>query len=81
MKDWLDSIDARTKSQSKYDKKNTVGFYMKLNLHTDRDIIRWLWAQPSKQGSIKRLIREEINRNPTEKTSPSNGTSISKATD
>ncbi len=62
MKDWIDSIEARTRAQSKYDKKNTVGFYMKLNIHTDRDIIHWLWSQPSKQGSIKRLIREEIAR-------------------
>ena len=42
MRDWLDSIEARTKTQAKYDKKNTVGFYMKLNIHTDKDIIHWL---------------------------------------
>ncbi len=35
---------------------------MKLNLHTDADIIRWLWAQPSKQGAVKALIRKEIAR-------------------
>lgn len=68
MKDWIDSIEARTKAQSKYDRKNTSGFYMKLNIHTDQDIIRWLWSQPSKQGSIKRLIREEIARNSVENT-------------
>ena len=63
MKDWLDSIESHTKAQTKYDKKNTVGFYMKLNIHTDQDIIRWLWSQSPKQGSIKKLIREEITRN------------------
>ena len=68
MRDWLDSIEARTKTQAKYDKKNTVGFCMKLNIHTDKDIIHWLWSQPSKQGSIKRLIREEIARNSMENT-------------
>lgn len=62
MKDWLDSIDARSRAQSKYDKKNTVGVYMKLNIHTDMDIIRWFWKQPSRQGAIKRLVREEIAR-------------------
>lgn len=62
MKDWLDTMQARTNAQAKYDKKNTVGLYMKLNIHTDMDIIRWLWDQPSKQGSVKRLIREEIAR-------------------
>lgn len=45
-----------------------VGFYMKLNIHTDKDIIHWLWNQPSKQGSIKKLIREEIARNSVENT-------------
>ena len=72
MGDWLDSIEARTKAQAKYDKGNTVGFYMKLNTHTDQDIIRWLWGQPSKQGSIKRLIREEIARKAIPKGLPDN---------
>ncbi len=39
MNDWLDAVEARSRAQSKYDKKNTVGFYMKLNIHTDADII------------------------------------------
>ena len=59
MADWLDSIEARNKAQAKYDKAHTAGFYMKLNTS---DIIRWLWGQPSKQGAIKRLIRDEISR-------------------
>ena len=62
MRDWLDDIDARNRAQSKYDKKNTTGVYMKLNIHTDLDVIKWLWKQPSKQGAIKKLIREEIAR-------------------
>ena len=60
MRDWLDSIAARTASQAKYDKENTVRLNLKFNIRTDQDIIRWLWGQPSKQGSIKRLIRESI---------------------
>lgn len=67
MRDWLDRIDARNQAQSKYDKKHTVGFYMKLNIRTDADIIRWLWAQPSKQGAVKKLIREELDRAGTRK--------------
>jgi len=62
MMDWLDCIEARTRAQAKYDKEHTKGLYLKLNIHTDMDIIRWLWEQPSKQGAIKRLIREEIAR-------------------
>lgn len=62
MKDWIDSIQAHTNAQAKYDKGNTIGLYMKLNIHTDADIIHWLWKQRSKQGAVKRLIREEIVR-------------------
>ena len=53
---------SQVRAQHKYDKENTVGFYMKLNIRTDKDIIRWFWGQRSKQGSVKRLIREEIAR-------------------
>ena len=66
MRDWIDSIQARTQAQAKYDKNNTTGFYMKLNIHTDLDIICWLWKQPSKQGAVKKLIREEIARTRSE---------------
>ncbi len=62
MADWLDSIEARNKAQAKYDKAHTAGFYMKLNTRTDSDIIHWLWGQPSRQGAIKKLIRDEIAR-------------------
>ncbi len=62
MRDWIDSIEARSRAQAKYDREHTKCLCVKLNLCTDRDIIQWLWGQPSKQGSIKRLIREEISR-------------------
>ena len=55
MGDWLDSIQARANAQAKYDKNNTVGLYMKLNIHTDMDIIRRLWCQRSKNSSGKSL--------------------------
>jgi len=71
MKDWIDSIETRTQAQKRYDKKNTVGFYMKLNIHTDQDIIQWMWGQSSKQGSIKKLIREEIARSAEEPSAAS----------
>lgn len=62
MRDWIDVSEARNKAQEKYDKEHTKGFYIKLNTKTDADIIHWLWSQKSKQGSIKRLIRQEIER-------------------
>ena len=62
MKTQEELIAARTKAQAKYDKGHTAGFYMKLNTGTDQDILAWLEQQASKQGAIKRLIRDEINR-------------------
>lgn len=56
-------LQARTRAQAKYDKSHTTGFYMKLNITTDEDILSWLERQDSKQGAIKKLIREEIARN------------------
>lgn len=50
-------------SQEKYDKKNTTQFRMKLNNNTDKDIINWLANQSNKQGTVKRLIRNEIEKN------------------
>ncbi len=60
--DWVDSVYARSRAQAKYDKEHTKGVYLKLNLRTDIDIIRWMWDQKSVQGSVKRLIREDISR-------------------
>lgn len=66
MYDHIDAIDARNRKQAKYDKDNTTGFYMKLNIHTDYDIIRWFWSQTSKQGAVKKLICYEITRKSAE---------------
>ncbi len=63
MKTKEELVQARTKAQAKYDKGHTTGFYMKLNIATDEDILSWLEKQGSKQGAIKKLIREEIARN------------------
>ena len=44
------------------DKLYTRFYGIKLNQHTDPDVIARLDAQPSMQGYIKRLIREDIAR-------------------
>ena len=62
MSNWGGISDAQAIAQRRYDKKNTKGVYLKLNLKTDLDIIRWLYNQKSKQGAIKQLIRQEIAR-------------------
>ena len=51
--DWGMTLESQVRAQRKYDKEHTVGYYIKLNTHTDQDIIRWFWRQTSKQGSIK----------------------------
>ena len=48
--------------RAKYDATNTTQFKMKLNRKTDADIIEWLEKQDNKQGSVKKLIREELER-------------------
>ena len=57
--------EAQLRAQGRYDKANTVQFHLKLNLKTDADIIdRLQWAADGegKQGYIKRLIRQDIDR-------------------
>ena len=63
MTGWGISSESQIRAQAKYDRANTTRVSIKLNIHTDQDIIRWLWGQRSKQGSIKRLIREDIAKN------------------
>lgn len=58
--DWGMTPFSQVQAQNKYDKEHTTGFYMKLNLNKDQDIIRWLRQQRNKQGAIKQLIRKEI---------------------
>lgn len=51
--------------QERYDKENTKGLYLKLCLNTDKDILDRLdemKGSEGKQGYIKRLIREDIER-------------------
>ena len=54
--------DSQNRAQAVYDRKNTVRLSMKLNIRTDKDIIQWIRNQKSMQGTIKKLIRDEITR-------------------
>lgn len=45
---------------AKYDKSNIKGLYIKLHKEKDADIIQKLDNVNSKQGYVKRLIREDI---------------------
>ena len=62
---WLSN--GRYEAQSEYDYYTTIQVKLKFNIHTDKDIIVWIRRQKenpnsSIQGSIKRLIREEIKQ-------------------
>lgn len=52
--------DAQKRANAKYDKANTKGIYLKLNLTTDADIIDYLQSVDNVQGLIKNLIRANI---------------------
>ena len=58
------ATEAQKKAVSRYDKMNTVGLHLKLNLNTDADILAWLDQMArmpgGKQGYIKRLIRQDM---------------------
>lgn len=61
------ATEAQRRASNRYNKVNTTQVLLRLNLNTERDIIEALDAQPSKAGYIKRLIREDVERN-TQKT-------------
>ena len=54
--------EAQKRASVKYDKEKTKGLYLKFNLNTDADILKWLEQQPNKQGYIKDLIRADIKK-------------------
>ena len=54
--------DAMLRAIAEYDKKNTTGLYLKLNNHTDADIMEYLNTKSNKQGFIKNLIRTEMQK-------------------
>ena len=56
------ATEAQRKAQAKYDARNTRQVHIKLNLRTDKDVLDKLDEVPSKQGYIKRLIREDLER-------------------
>lgn len=56
------SSTSQMKAQAKYDKTHTVRYYLKLNIKTDAPVIKWLNSQSNVQGSIKRLVLEELAR-------------------
>lgn len=58
-------ISAHVRAVAKYNEQNIRQFILKLNVKTDADVIAVLDSiDGSKQGFIKQLIREYIEKNP-----------------
>ena len=54
-------------NKSKYDQKymrdNIVYYRMQINRKTEFDLLEWFNKQPNRNGYLKRLIREDMERN------------------
>jgi hypothetical protein len=53
---------SQIRAGAKYDRENTKAVYIKLNKHTDADILAALNCSGNKQGLIKAAVREYISR-------------------
>lgn len=53
-------VKKRRENQSKWIRKNTKGFYIRLSLEKDADIIKHLASKENKQGYVKQLIRNDM---------------------
>lgn len=54
--------EAQKRAKTKYDAQNTKMYSLKLNTNTDADIINMLDASGNVQGTLKRLLNEELGR-------------------
>jgi hypothetical protein len=59
--------EAQRKATARYDANNTVRISLKLNLNTDIDILDKLENVANKTGYIKELIRDDIQKNASNK--------------
>lgn len=54
---------AKPQYQKEYEKRTVKQYKYELNKNTDADIIAFLETVDNKQGLIKKLLREEIQKN------------------
>lgn len=57
------ATEAQRRAQAKYNAANTVQFKLKLNKNTDADMVEYLKGIENKQGYIKKLIRQDMEKN------------------
>ncbi|MBQ6220996.1 MAG: hypothetical protein IJJ44_00070 [Solobacterium sp.] len=53
---------AQLKSIAKFNREKTRAVLIRLNVNTDKDILEKLETVPSKQGYVKKLIRDDIEK-------------------
>ncbi len=56
------ATQAQLKAIRKYQQANTKAYQLKVNIKYDQDIINKLDSVENKQGYIKELIRQDINK-------------------
>lgn len=56
------ATESQRRASAKYDAANTVSVRLKMNINTEMDIIERLEEVGNKNGYIKQLIRDDINR-------------------
>lgn len=61
MKTVMEMFD-KAKYDREFQKKNTTLFTIRLNRENDADILAWLDRQENKQGTVKALIRAEMEK-------------------
>lgn len=54
---------AQTKATTKYIKEHTRTYVMRCNIEKDADLIAHLSEQPNVAGYLKRLVREDMQKN------------------
>lgn len=50
-------------ANKRYNAKNVVNVTVSLNRSTEPDLVEWMARQENRSGYIKRLIREDMERN------------------
>ena len=54
--------DAQRRAVARYQQAHTRQVTLRLNIRTDADVLARLREQPSMQGYLKRLVRDDIER-------------------
>lgn len=54
--------DKYSRQRRYHETHGTKNYSLQMMRHTEQDLIDWLEAQPNKSGYIKRLIREDMER-------------------